>query len=329
MRAAINDNVKKSQQLEANAFLEQAEDFYAAASSGISTNPLLTYYAFLNLGKVLIRVKGFGDSLDRAMHGLKEETIQGGTELEDSSLITKDSGENVNVFPELIERLGYHRPSHNDVYPVTDLLPQVVVGHRIWRESKRGLTERFVALRRIEFVDDRGQGELWLRLYVGRGDLSRYDITRKRLLDEGDIANLFHEVDTDQSDPDGPLVCLQQNDALSYTGRPTDKVADLVELLKTKLWRIISSIPGGGYRRYYLYLHPTGGGPRVPQLATLWALTYYFGSVVRYRPHLFDEILRGPYGAFAAEFISSQPEQMLYLLASELCEREIARPAIV
>jgi hypothetical protein len=58
-------------------------------------------------------------------------------------------------------------------------------------------------------------------------------------------------------------------------------------------------------------------------------LTYYFGSVVRYRPHLFDEILRGPYGAFAAEFISSQPEQMLYLLASELCKREIARPAIV
>jgi hypothetical protein len=191
------------------------------------------------------------------------------------------------------------------------------------------LTERFIALRRIEFVDDRDAKELWLRLYVSRGDLSRYDITRKQLLDEGAIAQTFHEVKTDQYDSDGPLVCLQLNDAQSYTGRPTDRVVDLVELLKTKLWRIVSSIPGGGYRRYYLYLQPAEGGPRIPQLAAMWALTYYFGSVVRYRPHLFDEILRGPHGAFAAEFISSQPEQMLYLLASELCKREIARPAIV
>jgi hypothetical protein len=61
----------------------------------------------------------------------------------------------------------------------------------------------------------------------------------------------------------------------------------------------------------------------------MWALTFYFGSVVRYRPHLFDEILRGPHGAFVSEFISAQPEQMLYMLASELCERDVARPAII
>lgn len=329
MRAAIANKVRKDQQPEALAFLEQAEDFYAAASAGISTNPLLTYYAFMNLGKLLIRVRGFPGSLDRAMHGLKEETTAGGTELEDSKVIAKDGGESVNVFAELVDRLGYPRPANNDAYLVKELLPQIVVGHRIWRESRRGLTERFVALQRIEFVDDRDAKELWLRLFFGKGDLGRYDITRKRLLEESGLAGDFQEVSWVETEGEEELVCLQQTAALSYTGRPTDVVADLVEMLKTKLWRIVSSIPGGGYRRYYLHLHPPDEGARISQLASMWALTFYFGSVVRYRPHLFDEILRGPQGAFVAEFISSQSEQMLYLLASELCEREIARPAIV
>jgi YaaC-like Protein len=56
---------------------------------------------------------------------------------------------------------------------------------------------------------------------------------------------------------------------------------------------------------------------------------YYLGSVVRYRPHRFHAITNGRYGPFVDEFISVQTEQLLYLLASEMCHREIARPAIV
>jgi hypothetical protein len=214
-------------------------------------------------------------------------------------------------------------------YRVTDLLPQIVVGHRIWRESKRGLGERFVAIKRIEFVDDREKKELWLRLYLSPGDLKRYEITRKQLLTDGEIGDLFHEVVAKQPEGEDRLMCLEQAQAHSYSGRPTDVVAEMVELMKPKLWRIVSTVPDGGYRRYYLHLRPLESDAKIPQLASMWALTFYFGSVVRYRPHLFDVILGGSSGAFVAEFISSQPEQMLYLLASEVCGREIARPAIV
>jgi hypothetical protein len=41
---------------------------------------------------------------------------------------------------------------------------------------------------------------------------------------------------------------------------------------------------------------------------------------VRYRPHVFDEIAGGKYGAFVTEFVAAQPEQLLYLLASEACQ---------
>ena len=114
---------------------------------------------------------------------------------------------------------------------------------------------------------------------------------------------------------------------MPYTGRATDVVADLVDSMRDRLWRIASAVPASNYRRYYLHLTPPAEQSRMPQISSLWALFFYFGSVVRYRPHLFDQVA-GRYGAFVAEFVSAQPEQMLYLLASELCEREIARPAI-
>ena len=37
---------------------------------------------------------------------------------------------------------------------------------------------------------------------------------------------------------------------------------------------------------------------------------------------------RGRFGAFIQEFVAAQPEQLLYLFASEICQREVAEPAI-
>jgi YaaC-like Protein len=332
MRGEVSKHLKDTEAAEALAFLQQAEDFYRAASSGVSTNPVLTYYAFINLAKALIRLRGYEGSFDRAMHGLTESTAAGGSELLDSDVVAKDGGTSLNIYPELIDRLGYARPVHNARCSVTDLLPQVVVGHRIWRESQLGHTERFVDLKHIDFVHDPTAKTLWLRLYVGRNDLARYGITRRSLLQDSELDGLFHEVrvaTTDRADDKDTLVCLEQLHPNTYSGRPTDVVADLVDFMKPKLWRIASATPSASYRRYYLHLTPPSALGRIPQFASLWALFFYFGSVVRYRPHLFDQALRGTHGAFVAEFVSAQPDQMLYLLASELCRREVARPAIV
>jgi hypothetical protein len=266
MRGAVGTELPAVSQPEALAFLRQAEDFYRAASGGLSTNPLLLYYAFLSLGKALVRVRGYEGSLDQAMHGLKERTSPGGTELHDSEVIAKDGGSASNIYPELIERLGYRRPCNNDTYPVAELIPQVVVGHRIWRESATAHRERFIDLKRIQFVDDRADRRLWLRLFISRGDLSRYSITRARLLTEGHLVGMFREVDAAGIAPDSELVCLEQQVPLSYTGRPTDVVADLVASVRPQLWRIVSAVPSAAYRRYYLHMTPAGQ-IRLPQLA--------------------------------------------------------------
>lgn len=331
MEASIRERVEKpALQLEALAFLEQAQDFYSAATERLAANPLLLYYAFLNLGKALLLVLGYPDSLERASHGLSDRTAVGGTELHDSSVAMHSLNKRINVYAELVERLGFERPADNAVYPILDLLPQVVVGHRIWREAESANSERFIGLTEIEIVKDAAAKELWLRLYLEKGDLKRYGIARTRLLNEGRLAGLFREVGLDNPKRAGDveLACFEQIDGLAYTSRPSDVVMELVEPMRPLLWRIVTSTPGGGYRKYYVHLSAPGE-TRLPQIASLWVLFFYFGSIVRYRPHLFDSVTSGRYGAFVTEFIGAQAEQLLYLFASEMCAREIARPAII
>lgn len=330
MQGAINDQIADPEQkAEALSFLEQGRDFYETAAGPMAANPLLFYYAFLNVGKALLRTLGYGGSLDQATHGLSEQLVAGGTELSDSVVIVRDDNANrVSVYSELVERLGFPRPQHNETYPVPELLAQVVVGHRLWKEAARR-TERFLSLDEIEIVHDAGARELWLRLYLPRGDLRRYDITRRRLLAESQLEGLFREVDIGPTGGNLDHVCFEQLAATSYSGRPTDVVQALVDGMRPYLWRIVSSVPGTGYRRYYLHLTPPSEAHRLPQLASMWTLLFYFGSVVRYRPQMFDRIAEGRFGAVATEFVSAQPAQLLYLLASEMCRRDVAQPAIV
>lgn len=329
MQGAINTQTSGAHRAEALAFLEQAQDFYQSASGRLSANPLLTYYAFLNLGKALLRVLGYPGDLESAVHGLSEQRVTSGADLDNFAVVVRNGyGGRISVYSEVLDRLGFARPANSHPYPVTELLPQVVVGHRLWREAT-GRIERFVGIEKIQMVHDAGAKELWLRLYVPRGDLDRYSITHKRLIEEGDLAGGFHEVDTASTGENRDWICLEQKDALPYSGRPTDVLLDLVEPMKYRLWRIITTMPERGYRKYYIHLTPPTEQNRLPQVASLWCLIFYFGSVVRYRPQDFDAMTAGRYGAFVSEFIGAQSEQLLYILASEMCRREVAKPAVI
>src|SRR5262249_36957473 len=149
--------------------------------------------------------------------------------------------------------------------------------------------ERFVAIDGIEMVDDSDAQEIWLRLYVSRGDLSRYEITRSRLLSEAGLSD-FREVQIADTGRDPSLLCLEQTTSVMYTGRPTDVVMELIDAIRPRLWRVATTVPEQAYRKYYLHMTPSTENSRVSQLESLWLLTYYFGSVVRYRPHLFANV---------------------------------------
>ncbi len=123
------------------------------------------------------------------------------------------------------------------------------------------------------------------------------------------------------------FTCFELRTPIPYTVDPLEGLDRLANSMRQHLWRIVSAQPGESYRRYYVYTSPPRQ-VRIPQIASLWAILFYLGSIVRYRPHVFDRLIAGKYGPFISEFVTAQPDQLLYMLASEMCRREVAKPAI-
>jgi hypothetical protein len=311
-------------QTEALAFLEQARQFYDAAGTYRAANPLLYYYAFLNLAKPLIRVRGFSGDLARAFHGLQNSHSGNGDDPSDFEVVVEGKKKGrVSVFAELSRRLGTGTPTTGP-RKVEDLMEQIVVGHRLWRQAT-GARERFIGIERVQMRQDRDSSNMWLRLLIRREDFDRFDFTHKFVRESGGLGSEFQEVKG--GDVPSDCVAFEQRQSVDYGQRPSDHLDGLVDGLRDRLWRIVSTDAEQAYRRYYLHL-PDNPKVVLPQLAGIWALLYHYGSLVRYQPHRYAAMTRGKYGAFIQEFVAAQPEQLLYLLASELCQREVAKPAI-
>lgn len=241
--------------------------------------------------------------------------------METAKLKIQAGTKKVHVFPALLDALNYTAPADGAEISVLELLPQVVVGHRQWRDAKRQ-EEQFVRVE-VEFRHDSDTKMLWVCLNVDESDLSRFGITPARLLAAGRLDALFRPVSSLTTGSH----CFELREPSDYQANPIDVAQALATSVRPYLWAIVSTIPGSSYRRYYLHTTPPAG-QRLPQIGSLWAILFYLGSIVRYRPHLFEDVTAGPFGPFITEFISAQPEQMLYMLASEMCRREVAKPAI-
>ena len=320
-------------QTDAYAFLAQARDFYrAAARSSEIANPLLFYYSFLNLVKALLITLG-SDMLKKSIHhGLSKNNNTVSDDLEDAYLKVILSNKGLtSIFNELlIKQFDYSLNEMPEKISIAHLLPTVVAGHRIWKDTK-GFEERFVPIYKNKFKHNKAKSIIWLNIYILKQDISRFNIVPQRLLNESGIASAFEEVKcklNDKEFPNDKIICFEQRNKLKYSDDPLECIDSVIDdlCLREKLWQVATSIPP--YRKYYLYLRPEGDA-ELAQLPALYALFFYFGSVTRYRPSEFDKMRSlGDYRAFISDFFASQPEQFLNLFASEFCQRKVVKPAI-
>lgn len=331
IRQSIEDSLVGVSRDQARAFVAQSEDFFrsAASSTLVAAKPLLIYYCFLNLAKAFVLKKKIRPEYLRAQHGIEENIHPNGIEFEHSFLKayrSKPSG--VNVFDDFQQALfGRKFPTSGKVFDLQRLLPQLLQGHRVWCESASA-GERFVEITRIDYRHDEATKEIWLVINIFSDDLTRFGISRKRLLSESGLSSTFRQVISTEIVDGRSLLKFEQITPLIYTGRASDKIADLIEVVRSRIWTTAMKIPP--YRKNYLYLCPPADEPNLTeQLLSVYACFYYFGSITRYRPHLFDPILKGRYGSHIQEVISNIPQQFVYLLASEFAEREIAHAPIV
>ena len=324
------------------ALIEQAEDFYRAAESRVkAAKPVLLYYCFMNLAKAYILAMRQREDVNDAQHGLYErlDSAPNNKELVNAYLEAKRTvgsgrqlspSQKISVFDELLKAIrgdGLATPISR--FNLLTLLPQVVPGHRLWvTEVRPQAKERFVSIERIEFWQNTGAKQIWLRLYLFADDLRRINLGHQDFVKLSDLTQVFREVVCEESVNGRALVCLEQIRPLKYNHRPSDSIPDLVRTVRHKLWRTVLLMPP--YRKYYLYPAPLQEHPQIlPQILSIYAITFYLGSITRYRPHHFDAILEGPFGPFFDAFLNDQPTQFIYLMASEFAQKEVTKAAIV
>jgi hypothetical protein len=317
---------------EALACAFQAKGFFESAvrADALVTRPLLLYYSNMNLVKAFCLTRGTRTTFNKAQHGLSEKLGAGGIELKDAYLeaypsSTSGTTVTLNNFSEFMLALTGSPLSTKTSYEIPKLLPQIVPGHRLWAQAA-GEDERFIHLYNLKFLQDKVSKQIWIRIYMLSEDLTRLHMTRSSLLTGSGLP--FKQVATAEKVNGRPLICFEQNIPITYSGYPADRLNSLADSVKPYLWATVSTVKP--FRRYYLYKCPAPDvGCRLPQLLSIYALSYYLGSITRYRPHQYPSIARGPFGPRVQDFITGQPYQFLYLMASEFSKQEVSRPAIV
>lgn len=332
MRHAIIDQVPiLNDQSEALSYIAQAKDFFVSAlASGINAaKPVQLYYSYLNIAKAFIICRNIQPSLANIMHGLNEGVVANGQEYVDGyvQFWTSPNRGKLQAFDEFMHALGTARQPNGQQIPVTQTIPQILSGHRLWA-SAASTNERFIALQRIQFIQNTSTKRVWLRMYLFADDVTRLRYTQNDILIDAGLSADFRKVKCTEKVDGRKLICIEQKVADVFGRHGVDLAMDLVDKIKNRLWATVgSSTP---YRRYYLYLCPAIERTSIiPQLASIYAMTFYLGSVTRYRPNTFQRLLDGDYGPRISEFVSGQPAQFVYLMASEFSRRDITRPSIV
>ena len=309
---------------DALSYLEQAEAYFdAGIKAERSVRPVLFYYSILNLAKCLVRIRRPTLDLTLARHGLAAKPTGRRAILSDEVSV-KTSRQFVNIFQELLNVLeGGHAPAPGTLQ-VRHLLPQILPGHRLWTYACQK-TERFLAISDVECLVDVATKSVWLRLKFDRGELEDTVGTVKELIKRSQLPGEWDQVAP--PDADKPYVLLEQRNSTTYQQRPIDCLQTLFQKLRPALWCTVTSTPP--HRQYYLLTASGQGFKRLPQWASMYVLFFYLSDLTRYRPGHFDRFVASKYGPQIETVLDECPRQFLYLMASELLEREVAPAAII
>jgi hypothetical protein len=203
------------------------------------------------------------------------------------------------------------------------LLPQILPGHRLWCYATNR-PERFLTVESFELLHSASLKTAWLNLYIDEADLDRLNLAPAKLLSHADLADF--EIATGVLPPG--VVCFQQRTPDRYVGGPEEGLSLIIARMRNRIWETVKT--ASLYRKPYIYWCPPAESPkRLPQMLSIYLLMFFLGSVTRYSPGDFDDLLESKYGPFFDTFISESPMQFLYLMASDILGREVSKPAII
>ena len=323
---SVNQDCPNDAKPQALAYLQQARDFYNASAVARVTaaKPLLIYYALMNVVKVFSLVRGTVSDYGNHHHGLVSDFVAGAAGPSGVKIKTHPSTTNkINLFDLLLKEIGGASFVLQPQYELERVMSQVLLGHRLWCDAS-GNTERFIEIDSIDFRESEKRKEVWLRFDLVRTEYIRLGYTQKQLISRAGLGSSWHSVNGKSQS--NKTLRFELSTATHYTSRAADVVNSVVDGARFSFWRSITISPP--FRKYYIYL----ADPRksvLPQICSIYLVFFYLGSITRYRPQFFDSLISGEYGAFIQEFIENQPNQWLYMMASEFAKQEVTRAAVV
>jgi len=281
------------------SLLEQAKHFYLTAEkSPIKSQPLLYYYSFLNLSKILINLSG--------SHGLRKMYMHGMSENHNnkffSSTITKQKQKTqvVQVAHELVSIFDPTTPTGDVTLNVRELLNHCVGVHRAYSEIY-SQPEVFVKIKNYKLFKSGLELIFKAELQTTNEEIPKLTACGYTITNEDD--KIFYS---------------EKITMPRYA--PTRKdYADLSLAIKNKgIWYFIGS------NGYTTYLSNSSTG-RYSQESIIYMVMFYLGSITRYHPYMFDEIFSDKEQWLMSEFLSTQPKQFLYLSTARILGQSVLR----
>lgn len=312
--------------------LEQSQYFYEAASlAPIKSQPLLYYYSFLNIAKAAI-VLNNSTLLTSGLefnHGIDSCSINSTTQLQDcfikiKSLIDSTGTKKISVAYELSRLLGdnieftFPAPANHDNGPwiidIISLLKSCVGIHRTASETFK-VKESFVRV-------DSPRIEKDSRLLKHKGLVNTTHNGRTLLNNAG---YNIEEIDLKW------YINEEYNMPSAYLSRQIFNTFSKT-ILSKGLW---SYTTGDDYKLYinsnqlikdvdkYIFSPFNVAQPNVKRLTLssatiIYYLMFFFGSITRYHPYLFEKVLSEKEIWLVNEFLKTQPLQFILLLTSKV-----------
>ena len=319
IHSSIRRDCPEPERADASAFATQAEEFYRAAAGAQTPHgrPLLLYYSFLNLAKALCLHRGNNSVLGYAGHGLQDKSVVGALDLDSAVVVgTPSTPSRTQVFHEFMSSSLNLGLATTTTYSMRDVLASSLVGHRLWTEAAIS-SDRFLKIE-LEILHGNVTRTLWLRVGTARGSLKKRELTQADVTSGGLGAGW--RVVSSRAKSSSDMIFWEQVTPIKYRGRPSDDLDELIATARSVFYRSLTIAEP--FRHYYVYVPPNGYAKH-HQLASRYILLFFLGSVTRYHPADFSKYLDGKYGPFLAEFLASEPGQMLYEMACLFLRREV------
>ncbi len=274
--------------------LEQSQYFFETAEKApIKSQPLLYYYSFLNLAKIVIAIKNGFDETSNYHHDIDTNVIPATVFSNAEITIKHMSLAKISVAKFFCEAMGDTFLSYPMKMKVTDCMKSCVAIHRTYCEI---FNEQEMYYRLEDILLEKHGKVLTYKAKVRRCD-SR-------------IQGLLNAVGYNIVKEENGYYFSESYAMPNYNVSRNCYYTLSQQLRQKGLWYYISD---DVFRTYI----STKNRNRYSMETMIYCTMFFFGSITRYQPYFFDSILDNEQRWMVSEFMNTLPKQFIYLVTSK------------